>query len=203
MVFEFLRNAGAFIVALGILVAVHEWGHYYVARLCGVYVKRFSIGFGKPLWRKQGSNGTEFVVAAIPLGGYVRMLDERVDDVPAELSSQAFNRQSVAKRMAIIAAGPVSEFINGVTSYSLKPLYIGIFFGFCSLLLSIALVVYALFAKFNGLAIPGSTGIIITISFFSAILLLTIGIMGIYIARIFEQTKGRDQYVIKNIKTKN
>ena len=111
MVFEFLRNAGAFIVALGILVAVHEWGHYYVARLCGVYVKRFSIGFGKPLWRKQDSNGTEFVVAAIPLGGYVRMLDERVDDVPAELSSQAFNRQSVAKRMAIIAAGPGVNFI--------------------------------------------------------------------------------------------
>ena len=109
--FEFLRNAGAFIIALGILVAVHEWGHYYIARLCGVYVKRFSIGFGKPIWSKVDKHGTEFALAAIPLGGYVRMLDERVDEVPPELASQAFNNKSVGKRMAIIAAGPGVNFI--------------------------------------------------------------------------------------------
>ena len=109
--FEFLRNAGAFIIALGIFVAVHEWGHYYVARLCGVYVKRFSIGFGKPIWSKVDKHGTEFALAAIPLGGYVRMLDERVDEVPPELASQAFNNKSVGKRMAIIAAGPGVNFI--------------------------------------------------------------------------------------------
>ena len=109
--FEFLRNAGAFIIALGILVAVHEWGHYYIARLCGVYVKRFSIGFGKPIWSKVDKHGTEFALAAIPLGGYVRMLDERVDEVPPEMASQAFNNKSVGKRMAIIAAGPGVNFI--------------------------------------------------------------------------------------------
>ncbi|MDC8830410.1 sigma E protease regulator RseP [Alteromonas gilva] len=109
--FEFLRNAGAFIIALGILVAVHEWGHYYVARRCGVFVKRFSIGFGKPIWSKTDRHGTEFALAAIPLGGYVRMLDERIDEVPPELSSQAFNRKSVGQRMAIIAAGPGVNFI--------------------------------------------------------------------------------------------
>lgn len=109
--FEFLRNAGAFIVALSILVAVHEWGHYYIARLCGVHVKRFSIGFGKPIWSKVDKHGTEFALAAIPLGGYVRMLDERVDKVPPELAPQAFNNQSVGKRMAIIAAGPGVNFI--------------------------------------------------------------------------------------------
>ena len=109
--FEFLRNAGAFIIALGILVAVHEWGHYYIARLCGVHVKRFSIGFGKPIWSKVDKHGTEFALAAIPLGGYVRMLDERVDEVPPEMASQAFNNKSVGKRMAIIAAGPGVNFI--------------------------------------------------------------------------------------------
>lgn len=112
--FTFLWSLGAFIVALGILVAVHEWGHFYVARRCGVKVERFSIGFGKPLWRTHDKQGTEFVVAAIPLGGYVRMLDERVDDVPPELRHKAFNTQSVGKRMAIIAAGPGVNFIFAV-----------------------------------------------------------------------------------------
>jgi len=102
--------------------------------------------------------------------------------------------------MPLLSAGPVTDFINGVTSYSLKPLYIGIFFGFFSILISIAIIVYALYLKFNNLAVPGSTSIIIAISFFSGILLFTIGIIGIYLARIFEQTKGRNQYVIKDIK---
>jgi len=103
-------------------------------------------------------------------------------------------------KMPLLSAGPVTDFINGVTSYSLKPLYLGIFFGFISIIISILLIIYALFLKFNDLAIPGSTSIIISISFFSGILLFTIGIMGIYLARIFEQTKGREQYVIKEIK---
>jgi len=76
-VLAFLWSLGAFIVALGILVAVHEWGHFYVARKCGVQVERFSIGFGKPIWRKTSKSGTEYVIAMIPLGGYVRMLDAR------------------------------------------------------------------------------------------------------------------------------
>ncbi|GEA11605.1 sigma E protease regulator RseP [Alteromonas sp. KUL49] len=107
----FLWSAGAFIVALGILVAVHEWGHFYVARRCGVHVERFSIGFGKPLWRRKSTSGTEYVIAAIPLGGYVRMLDGRVDDVPEHMAHKAFNNKTVLQRMAIIAAGPGVNFI--------------------------------------------------------------------------------------------
>ena len=103
-------------------------------------------------------------------------------------------------KMPLLSAGPITDFINGITSYSLKPLYLGIIFGFFSIIISFALIIYALFLKFNNLAIPGSTSIIITISFFSGILLFTLGVMGIYLARIFEQTKGREQYIIKNIK---
>ena len=103
-------------------------------------------------------------------------------------------------KFSLFSQGPISEFINGVTSYSLKPLYIGIFLGFFSLLFSVLLIVYALYAKFNDLAIPGTTGILIAVSFFSGILLFTLGIMGIYIARIFEQARGRDKYIIKEIK---
>jgi len=103
-------------------------------------------------------------------------------------------------KMPLLSAGPITDFINGVTSYSLKPLYVGVIFGFVSIIISFLLIIYALLLKFNGLAIPGSTSIIISISFFSGILLFTLGIMGIYLARIFEQTKGREQYVIKEIK---
>ena len=103
-------------------------------------------------------------------------------------------------KFSLFSQGPISEFINGVTSYSLKPLYIGIFLGFFSLLFSVLLIVYALYAKFNDLAIPGTTGILIAVSFFSGILLFTLGIMGIYIARIFEQARGRERYIIKEIK---
>ena len=103
-------------------------------------------------------------------------------------------------KMPLLSAGPITDFINGVTSYSLKPLYIGILFGFISIFISILLIIYALFLKINSLAIPGSTSIIITISFFSGIILFALGIIGIYLARIFEQTKGRQQYVIKEIK---
>ena len=103
-------------------------------------------------------------------------------------------------KMPLLSAGPITDFINGVTSYSLKPLYLGIIFGFVSMIISFLLIIYALYLKFNNLAIPGSTSIIITVSFFSGIILFTLGIIGIYLARIFEQTKGREQYVIKEIK---
>lgn len=107
-----------FILALGILVTIHEFGHYWVARKCGVKVLRFSVGFGKPLFTKVGgADKTEYVVAAIPLGGYVRMLDEREGDVdPAEVD-RAFNRQSVAKRLAIVVAGPVANFLLAIVVY--------------------------------------------------------------------------------------
>ena len=109
-------------------------------------------------------------------------------------------RGSGKSKMPLLSKGPVTDFINGITSYSLKPLYIGIFFGFLSIIISLLLIIYALYLKFNNLAVPGSTSIIIAISFFSGILLFTLGVIGIYLARIFEQTKGRDQYVIKEIK---
>ena len=103
-------------------------------------------------------------------------------------------------KFSLFSQGPINEFINGVTSYSLKPLYVGIFLGFFSLLTSIFLIAYALFTKFSGLAVPGTTGILIATSFFSGILLFTLGLIGIYIARIFEQTRGREKYIIKEIK---
>jgi regulator of sigma E protease len=111
---SFLISLVSFIVALGILVAVHEWGHFWVARRCGVKVQRFSIGFGKALWRRTDKLGTEYVIAAIPLGGYVKMLDERVDEVSEEDLSYAFNRQHVLKRIAIIAAGPGVNFLFAI-----------------------------------------------------------------------------------------
>src|SRR5690606_25555988 len=94
------------VVSLGILVTIHEYGHFWVARRCGVRVLRFSIGFGGALWKRLGRDGTEYRIAAIPLGGYVKMLDEREFDVPEAEAGRAFNRQSVWKRIAIVAAGP-------------------------------------------------------------------------------------------------
>jgi regulator of sigma E protease len=99
------------LVALGVLVTFHEFGHFWVARRCGVKVLRFSVGFGMPLLRWHDRRGTEFVVAAIPLGGYVKMLDEREGDVPADQLDQSFNRKSVKQRIAIVAAGPVANFL--------------------------------------------------------------------------------------------
>ena len=103
---EFLGSAWWLIVSLGILVTIHEYGHFWVARRCGVRVLRFSIGFGGALWKRYGRDGTEYRIAAIPLGGYVKMLDEREVDVPEAEAGRAFNRQSVWKRIAIVAAGP-------------------------------------------------------------------------------------------------
>ncbi|HJR31294.1 MAG TPA: RIP metalloprotease RseP [Pseudomonas sp.] len=99
------------LVALGVLVTFHEFGHFWVARRCGVKVLRFSVGFGMPLLRWHDSKGTEFVVAAIPLGGYVKMLDEREGEVPADQVDQSFNRKSVRQRIAIVAAGPIANFL--------------------------------------------------------------------------------------------
>ncbi|MCW2293929.1 regulator of sigma E protease [Pseudomonas sp. BIGb0408] len=98
------------LIALGVLVTFHEYGHFWVARRCGVKVLRFSVGFGTPLVRWHDRQGTEFVIAAIPLGGYVKMLDEREGDVPPALAEQSFNRKTVGQRIAIVAAGPAANF---------------------------------------------------------------------------------------------
>jgi len=99
------------LVALGVLVTFHEFGHFWVARRCGVKVLRFSVGFGSPLVRWHDRHGTEFVIAAIPLGGYVKMLDEREGDVPPALLDSAFNRKTVRQRFAIVSAGPLANFL--------------------------------------------------------------------------------------------
>ena len=105
------------LIALGVLVTIHEFGHFWVARRCGVKVLRFSVGFGAPLLRWHDRQGTEFVVAAIPLGGYVKMLDEREGDVPEALLAQAFNRKSVRQRFAIVAAGPLANFLLAIVFF--------------------------------------------------------------------------------------
>ena len=112
-----LWSLAAFIVALGILVTVHEFGHFWVARRCGIKVERFSVGFGKALWRRRDKQGTEYVIALIPLGGYVKMLDERVESVPAELRHQAFNNKTILQRAAVVSAGPLANFIFAVIVY--------------------------------------------------------------------------------------
>ena len=107
-----------FLLALGILIVVHEFGHYAVARLCGVKVLRFSLGFGKPLLvRKAGADQTEWVLAAFPLGGYVKMLDEREAPVAVHELHRAFNRQSVWRRIAVVAAGPLANFVLAIALY--------------------------------------------------------------------------------------
>jgi regulator of sigma E protease len=113
-----LVSASAFLVAIGILVAVHEFGHYIAARALGVRVLRFSIGFGRPLWlRRAGRDQTEYCISAIPFGGYVKLLDER--DSPVTLAEQprAFNRQSIPARIAILAAGPLLNFLFAIIAY--------------------------------------------------------------------------------------
>lgn len=115
---DFIYSIPSFIVAITILVAIHEYGHYRVAKSLGVKILRFSIGFGKPLFKMTfGKDKTEFIIAAVPLGGYVKMLDEREADVPASELDRAFNRQHVAKRFAIVFAGPFFNFIFAVFAY--------------------------------------------------------------------------------------
>ena len=109
----------AFVVALGVLIAVHEYGHYRVAVACGVKVLRFSVGFGKTLWRWQPKGSpTEFVIGAFPVGGYVRMLDEREGAVPVNERHLAFNTQPLAARAAIVAAGPLINLLLAVVLYA-------------------------------------------------------------------------------------
>src|SRR5690554_4966257 len=105
------------LVALGVLVTIHEYGHYWVARRCGVRVLRFSVGFGKPIWSRTDRHGTEFAVAAIPLGGYVKMLDEREAPVADDQLHETFNRKSVWQRIAIVAAGPLANFLLAIVAY--------------------------------------------------------------------------------------
>ena len=116
---SFLQYVLWFAVALGVLIVVHEYGHYLVARLCNVKVLRFSVGFGRPLlvWRL-GRDRTEWAIAAVPFGGYVKMLDEREGPVEAAELARAFNRQTVTRRFLIVAAGPVFNFLFAIAVYA-------------------------------------------------------------------------------------
>jgi regulator of sigma E protease len=107
----------AFLVAIGILVAVHEYGHFWMARRVGIRVIRFSIGFGRPLWRRIDARGTEFAVSAIPLGGYVKLLDEREGPVATADLSSAYNRKPVWQRILVLLAGPFANFLFAVVAY--------------------------------------------------------------------------------------
>ncbi len=115
---SFVYTVVAFIIAISVLIAVHEFGHFWVAKKLGVKVLRYSIGFGRPLWRRRaGSDQTEYVIAALPLGGYVKMLDEREGEVAEHERHRAFNLQPVHKRFAIVLAGPLFNFILAILLY--------------------------------------------------------------------------------------
>lgn len=105
------------IVALGLLITFHEFGHFWVARRCGVRVLRFSVGFGRPLWSRRDRHGTEFAIAAIPLGGYIKMLDERETPVADSARDQAYNNKPVGQRMAITVAGPVANLVFALAAF--------------------------------------------------------------------------------------
>ena len=107
----------AFLVAIGVLVAVHEYGHFWMARRMGIRVLRFSIGFGRALWTRRGADDTEYVLAAIPLGGYVKLLDEREGPVDPAMVSQAYNRKPVWARILVLLAGPLANFLFAVVAY--------------------------------------------------------------------------------------
>jgi len=115
---DFLQHLFAFVFALGVLVTFHEFGHFWVAQKCGVKILTFSVGFGKPLWsRRIGKDQFEFIVAALPLGGYVKMLDEREGKVAESELNRAFNRKPLAQRTAIVLAGPVFNFIFAIVAF--------------------------------------------------------------------------------------
>ena len=114
---ELIQTIFFTLIALGVLVTFHEFGHFWVARRCGVKVERFSIGFGKPLATWRDKQNTEFVVAILPLGGYVKMLDERDVDISAQDLPHAFNQKTVWQRMAIISAGPIANFLLAILFY--------------------------------------------------------------------------------------
>ena len=109
----------AFVLTLGVLIVIHEYGHYRVAVACGVKVLRFSVGFGRVIWRRQATpDSTEFVISALPLGGYVKMLDEREGAVPQKDLQRAFNRKPLLQRTAIVAAGPIANLLLAVLLYA-------------------------------------------------------------------------------------
>jgi regulator of sigma E protease len=113
-----LTNLLAFIVAISVLVAVHEFGHYIVGRWCGMKVLRFSIGFGKPVWTKiAGQDRTEYCISAIPLGGYVKFLDEREGPIDPEDQGRAFTHKPIASRIAVLLAGPLFNFLFAIVAY--------------------------------------------------------------------------------------
>ena len=115
---DILQTVASFVVALGVLVSIHEYGHYWVAKKAGVRILRFSLGFGRPLYQRRfGPDATEFTIAAVPLGGYVKMLDEREGPVAPEERHRAFNTQSLARRSAIVAAGPIANFLLALIVY--------------------------------------------------------------------------------------
>lgn len=117
---EVVQQILAFVVVIGILVTFHEFGHFWVARRCNVKILRFSVGFGRALWsRRFGADETEFVIAALPLGGYVKMLDEREGEVPSAEQHRAFNRKPLGQRVAIVFAGPFFNLIFAVLAYSM------------------------------------------------------------------------------------
>src|SRR5579871_6647028 len=111
---SFLSHAVAFVVAVSLLVTVHEFGHFWVARRLGFKVLRFSVGFGRTLWRRQGGDGTEYVIAAVPLGGYVKMLDEREAPVDPAEQDRAFNRRPHWQRICVLLAGPAFNIVFAV-----------------------------------------------------------------------------------------
>ena len=120
---NYLINGLAFVVAIGLLVAVHEFGHFSVGRALGFKVLRFSIGFGRPLWSRTGRDGTEYVLAGIPLGGYVKFADEREAPVDAAIAGQAFNRRPIWARIAVLSAGPAANFLFAIAAFWLLFLY--------------------------------------------------------------------------------
>jgi regulator of sigma E protease len=114
---ELIGSIWWLVVALGLLITFHEFGHFWVARKLKVKVLRFSVGFGRALWSRRAADGTEYRIAAIPLGGYVKMLDEREDEVPPDQLDQAFNRKPVWQRIAIVAAGPIFNLVFAVAAF--------------------------------------------------------------------------------------
>ncbi|MFL2548059.1 MAG: RIP metalloprotease RseP [Gammaproteobacteria bacterium] len=117
---DFLFSIIAFIVLVGVLVAIHEYGHFIAAKLCNVKVLRYSIGFGKVLASKRtGNDQTEYCLSAIPLGGYVQLLDERSEDVPENEKDRAFNNQTPIKKIFILFAGPAANFLFSIIAYTL------------------------------------------------------------------------------------
>ncbi|MGP1953525.1 MAG: RIP metalloprotease RseP, partial [Arsenophonus sp. NC-QC1-MAG3] len=114
---EFFWSLTVFIIALGVLIIAHEFGHFWVARHCGIYVERFSIGFGKTLWSKVDRYGTEFVIALIPFGGYIKMLDEQIAPVAAGRRHFAFNNKTVGQCAAVVIAGPIANFLLAIFMY--------------------------------------------------------------------------------------